>query len=55
LENQREEHMLPGRVGTSGRCRKWRNDEGGPIWHKYSVHMYVNGKMICVEIIPGIG
>jgi hypothetical protein len=25
------------------------------VWYKYYVHMYVNGKMRPVEIIPGIG
>jgi hypothetical protein len=34
---------------------KWVNGEGGCIYCKYSVHMYVNGKMIPVETIPGMG
>jgi hypothetical protein len=25
------------------------------MWCKYCVHMYVNGKMIPVETVPGIG
>jgi hypothetical protein len=24
------------------------------MWYKYCVHMYVNGKMRSVEIIPGM-
>jgi hypothetical protein len=31
------------------------NGEGGWIWCKYSVYMYVNGKMIPVETVPEIG
>jgi hypothetical protein len=25
------------------------------FYHKYCVHMYINGKMISVETIPGMG
>jgi hypothetical protein len=28
---------------------------GHEIWWKYSVHMYVNGKMRHAENIPGMG
>jgi hypothetical protein len=30
----------------------WGNGEGEGIWCKYCVHMYENGKMRPVEIIP---
>jgi hypothetical protein len=38
-----------------GGGRRWGNGEGGRIWCKYCVHMYVNGKMISVETISGMG
>jgi hypothetical protein len=28
---------------------------GGWIWCKYCVYMYVNGKMIAVKTLPGMG
>jgi hypothetical protein len=34
--------------------RRWENDEGGQIWYKNCMHMYVNGKMVSVEIMPGM-
>jgi hypothetical protein len=38
-----------------GGVRRWRSGKGQQIWCKYCVHMYVNGKMIPVETIPGMG
>jgi hypothetical protein len=37
-----------------GGGRRWGKAVGGLIWCKYCVHMYVNGKMIPVETIPGM-
>jgi uncharacterized protein with ACT and thioredoxin-like domain len=45
-----EQELIP--VGGG---RRWGNGERGWICCKYSVHMYVNGKMISVETIPGMG
>jgi hypothetical protein len=33
----------------------WRKGVAGWIWYKYCVHIYVNGKMIPFESIPGMG
>jgi hypothetical protein len=55
LENKRAKRFLSGRVGNSGGGRRQRNGEGGCIWFKYCVHIYVKGNMISVETIPGIG
>jgi hypothetical protein len=38
-----------------GRERRWGNSEGGWIWCKYCVHMYVNGKMRPVKTVTGMG
>jgi hypothetical protein len=54
-ENRRVEHVLSGIVGTSGGGRRWGKDARGRIWCKYCVHMYVNGKMIPVETVLGMG
>jgi hypothetical protein len=35
--------------------RLWRKVIGGWIWYKKYAHMYVNAKMITVEIIAGMG
>jgi hypothetical protein len=46
------EQVLPGVVSTSGRRRMWeRGWEGANTVYT----LYVNGKMIPVETIPGIG
>jgi hypothetical protein len=38
-----------------GGGRRWGKDIGGLIWCKYYVYMYVNGKTISAETIPGKG
>jgi hypothetical protein len=38
-----------------GGGRMWGKGEGGGMWCKYCVHMYVNGKMRLVKTIPGMG
>jgi hypothetical protein len=38
-----------------GEKRRWRKGVGQWIWCKFCVHMYVKGKMILVETIPGMG
>jgi hypothetical protein len=49
------------RTGGQNRSCQWegggsgKKGMGGWIWYKYCVHMYVNGKMIPVETIPGMG
>jgi hypothetical protein len=40
---------------TVGGERRRGKGIGGQIWCKYCLHMYVNGKMIPVETIPGMG
>jgi hypothetical protein len=37
------------------RGRRCGKGVGGWIWCKYCAHMYVNGKMMSVETIPGVG
>jgi hypothetical protein len=56
-ENRRVEQVLPGggRLVALGVGRMWGKDMGGLILCKYCVHMYINGKMIPVETIPGMG
>jgi hypothetical protein len=55
FENMREEQLLSGEGGTVGGERRWEKGKGGWIWCNCCVHMYVNGKMITVETIPGMG
>jgi hypothetical protein len=47
--------LTGGGLVTVGGGKRWGNDEGGWIWCKYWVHMYVNGKMIPIETTPGMG
>jgi hypothetical protein len=35
--------------------RMWGKSVGGWIWCQYCVHMYVDGKMIPDETVPGMG
>jgi hypothetical protein len=54
LQNQRTRY----RTGPAwGNWFQWGRGEGGErAWeHNYYVHMYVNGKMVPFETIPGIG
>jgi hypothetical protein len=43
-----------GELVPVGEGRRWRKGIGRQIWCKYCVHMYVNGKMIPIETIPGM-
>jgi hypothetical protein len=59
LENQRAEQFLPGWVGTSGRredmgkgCRRVNMAQ---MYTCVQVYTYINGKMIHVETVPGMG
>jgi hypothetical protein len=54
-ESRRTEQVLPGGLVPEGWGRSWGRGEGGWIWYKYCIHMYVNGKMKSVETIPGMG
>jgi hypothetical protein len=38
-----------------GGGKRWGNSEGGWMWCKYCVHLHVNGKLISVETVPGMG
>jgi hypothetical protein len=38
-----------------GGVKVYGKGEGEWIWCRYSVHMYVNGKMVTVETISGMG
>jgi hypothetical protein len=53
-ENRKAEQVLSGELGTSG-----VGEEVGKVCRRvniaqYCVHMYANGKMIPIEIIPGM-
>jgi hypothetical protein len=56
ITEQEGRTILPGGVGTSGREEEVGRGCGRVnIVNKYFVHMYVKGKMIPVETIPGMG
>jgi hypothetical protein len=54
LENRKAEQLLPRGVFVPVGVEMWWGT-GGVEQYKKSVHMYVNAKMIPVEIIPGLG
>jgi hypothetical protein len=44
-----------GRVDIRERGEEVGYGKGGRIWCEHCVHMYVNGKMMPVETVPGMG
>jgi hypothetical protein len=54
-DNWRAEQVLPEGLVPVERGRRWRKGERVWKWCKHRVHIYVNGKMIPIDTIPGMG
>jgi hypothetical protein len=52
--NRKRKWVLPGGLVPVG-GKRWRKDVGSVNISKYCIHMSINGKMLPVKTIPGMG